>query len=95
MDGWMYYTGLARHGIDRKALYEAKAGGMNHDIHISLHNVGMQLIGVVCAANGTRIHVFLKLPVIATTTLELTKHPFPSNVCLLLLLFCKYMTDGV
>jgi hypothetical protein len=32
MDGWMYYTGLARQSTDRKALYEAKAGGMNHDV---------------------------------------------------------------
>jgi hypothetical protein len=23
MDGWMYYTGLARQSTDRKALYEA------------------------------------------------------------------------
>jgi hypothetical protein len=28
---WMNYTGLARQSIDRKAQYEAKAGGMNHD----------------------------------------------------------------
>jgi hypothetical protein len=35
MDGWMLYTGLARQSTDRKALYEAKAGGMNHDVCIS------------------------------------------------------------
>ncbi len=32
MDGWMDYTGLARQCTDRKALYEARAGGMNHDV---------------------------------------------------------------
>jgi hypothetical protein len=26
-------TGLARQSTDRKALNEAKAGGMNHDVH--------------------------------------------------------------
>jgi hypothetical protein len=35
MDGWMYYTGLARQSTDRKALYEAKAGGMNHEVYTS------------------------------------------------------------
>ncbi len=35
MDGWMYYTGLARQSIDCKAQYEAKAGGMNHDVNTS------------------------------------------------------------
>jgi hypothetical protein len=35
MHGWMYYTGLARQSISRKALYEAKAGGMNHDAYTS------------------------------------------------------------
>jgi hypothetical protein len=35
MDGWMCYTGLARQSTTRKALYEAKAGGMNHDAYTS------------------------------------------------------------
>jgi 3'-phosphoadenosine 5'-phosphosulfate sulfotransferase (PAPS reductase)/FAD synthetase len=35
MDGWMYYTGLARQSKDRKALHEAKAGGMNHEVYTS------------------------------------------------------------
>jgi hypothetical protein len=30
--GWQYLTGLARQRICRKAQYEAKAGGMNHDV---------------------------------------------------------------
>jgi hypothetical protein len=35
MDGWMDYTGLARQSTDRKALYEAKAGGMTHNVYTS------------------------------------------------------------
>jgi hypothetical protein len=35
MDGWMYYTVLARQSTDRKPLYEAKAGGMNHGVYTS------------------------------------------------------------
>jgi hypothetical protein len=30
----MYHTGLARQSTDRKALYEAKAGSMNHDVYM-------------------------------------------------------------
>jgi hypothetical protein len=35
MDGWMYYTGLSRQSTRRKAQYDAKAGGMNHDADTS------------------------------------------------------------
>jgi hypothetical protein len=31
----MHYTGLARQSTDRKALYKAKAGALNHDVYTS------------------------------------------------------------
>jgi hypothetical protein len=46
MDGWVYYTGLARQSTDRKALYEAKAGGMNHDVYTS--HCTMRVTGTWC-----------------------------------------------
>jgi hypothetical protein len=37
MDGWMYYTGLARQSTDRKALYEANArNGHATPVHITV-----------------------------------------------------------
>jgi hypothetical protein len=48
MDGWMDYTGLARQS--RKALYEAKAGGMNHDAYTS--HCTMRVIGTKEATSG-------------------------------------------
>jgi hypothetical protein len=50
MDGCMYYTGLARQNTSRKALYEAKAGGMNHDAHTS--HCTMRVTGTKEATRG-------------------------------------------
>jgi hypothetical protein len=48
MDGFMHYTGLTRLSIQRKAQYEAKAGGMSHDYSYTSH---CTLRACVCSHN--------------------------------------------
>jgi hypothetical protein len=91
----MYYTGLTRQSTCRKALYEANAGGMNHDVYTShfkgrclpaLHEVHHRLIFTEC--------VCARVPCCVSTAAQVFDLDY-SSISLFRLMFSPYDTRQV